>query len=86
VIAQITGLFHSSRSVAIPFGSELARDGGVSGTIIVDWTAAIASKLAPTESSSAHKIIFFFHWTNHLTTGSKNHLPQNITCVILQPS
>jgi len=48
VIAQITGLFHFGKPVAIPCGSELARDGGVSGTIIVDWTTAIANKLAPT--------------------------------------
>jgi len=48
VIAQITGLFHFGKPVAIPCGSELARDGGMSGTIIVDWTTAIASKLAPT--------------------------------------
>ena len=36
------------RIYPIPCGSEPARDDGVSDNIIVDWKAAIASRLAPT--------------------------------------
>ncbi|AWY40287.1 hypothetical protein DKY63_10435 [Pseudomonas putida] len=32
-------------TTSYPVGAKLARDGGVSVTIFVDWTVAIASKL-----------------------------------------
>ena len=45
---KVVWRFRDLRVAAFPCGSELARDGGVSGAIDVGCAGLIASKLAPT--------------------------------------
>ena len=50
-LPQVTGRFRDLRLTAIPCGSELARESGVSGDMDVECAGFIASRLTPTDTN-----------------------------------